>query len=113
MTVRPSSGSRWAIGVITGVIIGVSVLLTGVIGVALAVIAFALFAVQPQRQAPLGGLAIGLGTGWLLLLTLGDLACDVGCVAPDLGGWYALAAAFVAVGVVVTIRTFRRPSSAS
>jgi hypothetical protein len=101
---------RWAIGLITGVIIGVSVLLIGTIGAVLAVIALVLFAVQPRREAPVGGLAIGLGAGWLTILALGDLACDAGCVAPDLRGWYAFASVVIAVGVVVTVRAFRQRS---
>lgn len=101
------SRRRWALGLITGVVAGAGAAIAGGLGGLLALCAMVLVAARPPRDAPAGGLATGLGSTWLLVLIRGDLACDVDCVAPDTLPWYAIAAAFLALGILVTARAFR------
>lgn len=102
------SRRRWGLGLITGVVAGSGALLTGAFGAVLAIVAVLLLAARPPREAPVGGLTVGMGSAWLALLIRSDLACDLDCVGPDLRPWYAIATGFIGVGVIVTARALRR-----
>ena len=87
---------------------GVGTICTGLFGVLAGVIAMLLLAARAPREAPVGGMAIGLGSTWLLLFIRAAMSCDVDCVRPDLRPWFGLAGAFIAIGVTLSARASQR-----
>lgn len=101
----------WATGLVAGLVIGVGTLLAGTLAALLGLVAIVAAIRLPRREATAGGLLLGLGGSWTLLLIRADLACGVDCVSPDLAGWYALGGALVVVGVALTGRVVARARS--
>ena len=97
----------WMIGLVSGLVVGVGTLIAGTLAALLGLVAIVAATRLPHRDATAGGLLLGLGGSWVLLLLRADLACGVDCVSPDLTGWYALGGVLVVVGLALTIRTAR------
>ncbi len=95
---------RWLTGLVVGLVSGTGSLVAGTLGAALGVCAILLVAARAPRSVAAGGVCIGLGLSWLVLLIRADMACDVDCVGPDLGAWYLVGGALLFVGVVLTAR---------
>jgi YndJ-like protein len=102
-----SPGRRWATGLLVGLVVGVGVLIGGPMVGLIGVAAVVLLAIEPGREAPVGGLLTGFGAAWLALFLRADASCGSGCTGPDLTPWYAFAGVMLLVGVVLTIRAFR------
>lgn len=98
---------RWFVGIVVGIVVGVGALLGGPIGASLGAIAALLLAIHPPRSWPVGGLCLGLGGSWVLLLLRADLACGIDCIGPDLRPWYGVAVTFALLGAIVTLKTVR------
>jgi Ca2+/Na+ antiporter len=105
---RLSASRRWAIGLMTGLIVGVGVLTTGTLGALLGILAIILLATEPGREAPVGGLFLGGGIGWLVLLGTASARCGEGCVFPDLAPWIVVSVAMIGLGLVLTGLAFLR-----
>jgi hypothetical protein len=52
---------------------------------------------------------LGMGGAWLALFGRVALTCRADCASPDLAPWLSLAAIFVGLGALVTVRASRRP----
>jgi hypothetical protein len=100
---------RWWIGLVTGAVAGTGTLLAGTLGAGLGLIAVVLAVAQPPRGAAIGGVLVGQGVTWLVLFGRGILACQEGCVGPELMPWLALAGLLTGLGAIVTWRVSRRP----
>jgi hypothetical protein len=98
---------RWTIGFITGCCVGVGALLAGLPGAALGIVAILLLSSEPERDAPVGGLFVGGGVGWLAVFGAASTRCDIGCTSPDLTPWLAAALGMFAVGLLLTWRAVR------
>jgi YndJ-like protein len=106
---RLSASRRWAIGLVTGLTVGIGVLITGFLGAVLGILALLLLSIEPEREAPVGGLFVGFGLGWLALLGTASARCGEGCVFPDLTPWIVASLAMIGLGLVLTgIATRRR-----
>jgi hypothetical protein len=92
----------------TGLIVGVGVLVTGTLGAVIGILAILLLSIEPGREAPIGGLFIGGGLGWLALLGTAPARCGEGCVFPDLAPWIVASLAMIGLGLVLTGLAFRR-----
>jgi hypothetical protein len=74
----------------------------------LLILAFAIAAaVVGPRIASLGGLLVGVGGIWIVLLGRTALTCtaagdELGCQAPDLEPWLMAGGAMLAIGLVLT-----------
>ena len=103
---EPSSMTtkRWAIGLVTGAIVGFGTLVGGVLVAVLGLVAILLLAWVPARNAAVGGHLTGFGTTWLLLFGSADLGCSADCVGPDLTPWLAAALILLVIGVILSIR---------
>lgn len=102
-----SPSRRWAFGLVVGLVVGVGVLLGGPFVGMIGLAGIYFLVLEPDRDAPVGGLLSGFGTAWLLLFLRADLSCSDGCGGSDHTAWYALALAMLVVGVVLSIRTLR------
>jgi hypothetical protein len=106
---RPLSPSRrWTIGLMTGFIVGVGVLVTGTLGAVIGILAILLLAIEPDREAPVGGLFIGGGLGWLAILGTAPARCGDGCVFPDLTPWIVASVVMIGLGLALTGLAVRR-----
>ena len=108
-----SSGRRWAIGFVVGTVFGLGVLVFGTLAVPLGVVAIALLVWEPGRTAPVGGCLMGSAASWLLLLSRAGLRCGPdrpACLSPDLGPWLTASLVALALGAILSVRAFRRPS---
>ena len=107
---HPDRGvKRWLIGLITGGVAACGLLVAGPIAGALGVVAVLLAVVERPRAAAIGGVLLGIGGAWLVLFGRVALTCRVDCASPDLAPWLSLAAGFVGLGALVTVRASRRP----
>jgi hypothetical protein len=95
---------RWAIGLVTGAIVGFGVLVGGTLVGVLGLVAILVLGRSPARSAPVGGYLTGFGTTWLLLFASAGLGCRGDCVGPDLAPWLAAALVLLGIGVILSIR---------
>lgn len=102
---------HWTIGLVVGLVFGVALLVTGVIGAALGIVAVALLLAQRPRMAVIGGLCVGIGASLVILLLRADLACRQDCVGPELTAWYAAAAVVTLLGLGASLALFCRVRS--
>ncbi len=101
--------SNWIAGLVVGVGAGVLALVVPVFGWVIAV-AFLVGLIRATPRIPaVGGLFLGLGTTWLVLLVRSHFECQgfntapgQSCMEPDIGPYLALGAAEVAIGIVAT-----------
>ncbi len=101
--------SHWLAGVVIGVAAGVLTLTFPTLGWLIA-LAFLLGLIRAAPRLPaVGGLFLGLGTTWLVLLVRSNLECQAfdaapgqECVALDIGPWLAFAGVLLAIGVIST-----------
>ena len=107
--------TAFGLGVLGGVIGGLSVLsFAGIFIVAL----IAIFGGVALRPRPFGaaGLCAGWGVAWLSLLASAQARCDpTSCTPPDLAPWLAVGVDLVVASialVVAGIRRVRRPPAA-
>jgi hypothetical protein len=100
---------RWLIGLITGGVAGGGTLVAGPIAAMLGGVAVLLAVVERPRVAAIGGVLLGMGGAWLALFGRVALTCRADCASPDLAPWLSLAAIFVGLGALVTVRASRRP----
>jgi hypothetical protein len=98
---------RWLLGIVVGAVVGAGSLIGGLVAALLGMVAAILVTMRPPRAWPVGGLCLGIGAAWALLLIRADVACGLDCVGPDLTGWYLVAGALLALGVLVTISAVR------
>ena len=102
--------SNWHAGVLVGVAAGVLTLTFPTLGW-LITAAFMLGLIRaPLRLPAFGGLFVGLGATWLVLLVRSTFACrafDVApnqeCLEPDIGPFVAAGVVLLASGVVSTM----------
>jgi len=104
---RPSPARRWWLGLTVGLIVGVGVLIAGTLVALIGFAAVILLAMEPPRDAPVGGLLSGFGGAWLALFARVQLTCGDGCGPTDLVPWIAFAAAMLLIGIVLTGRVVR------
>ncbi len=108
-TSRRRALSNWLAGVVVGVATGFLTLTFPTLGWLL-VLAFLLGLIRAAPRLPaVGGLFVGLGTAWLVLLVRSNLDCRAfdaaagqECASPDIGPWLAFAGGLLAIGVVAT-----------
>jgi hypothetical protein len=112
--------SNWLAGVVVGVAAGVVTLTFPTLGW-LIVAAFLLGLIRAAPRLPaVGGLFLGLGTTWLVLLVRSHVECqgfNAGpaqeCFGPDIGPFLAVGGVLLAIGGLATgmalIRARRRP----
>jgi YndJ-like protein len=98
---------RWVEGLIVGLVVGVGILVAGPLVGAIGIVATLLLSFEPGRDAPVGGLLIGFGIGWLAIFGSSSARCGQGCVQPDLGPWIGTAFVTLAVGAILTWRATR------
>jgi len=105
--------TSWLLGIALGLIAGGAVLVAGVLALLLLVPACVWAAREQARPIGLGGLVTGFGGGLAGLLVFANARCAASngsgptvyseCVAPDLTAWFGAAAAFAAIGIVVSL----------
>jgi hypothetical protein len=108
--VRGRGRSTWFAGVVVGVAAGILTLSFPTLGW-LIVLAFLLGLIKASPRLPaVGGLFIGLGTAWLVLLIRSHQECRAfdaapgqECGSPDIGGWLAVGGVLLAIGVIATV----------
>ena len=104
------AASNWLAGVVVGVVAGVLSLLFPTLGW-LVVVAFLVGLIRAAPRLPaLGGLFLGYGAAWLVVLVRSHVDCQTfdaapnqECGDPDIGPWLAFAGVLFAVGVVLTV----------
>lgn len=96
---------RWMAGLVVGLVAATGTLVAGMLGAVLGIASNVLVAARLPRSSVAGGVCLGLGIAWLILLLRADRACQADCVGPDLGAWYLVGGALVLVGAVLTIRS--------
>ena len=102
--------SNWTAGLVVGVGAGVLSLILPVLGW-LIVVAFLVGLIRASPRLPaFGGLFVGLGTTWLVLLIRSHLECQAfnagpgqECFEPDIGPFLAVGAGLFAIGVLATV----------
>lgn len=100
--------SSWIAGLAVGAAAGFLALELPTIGYLILVLFAIPAAVVGPRAAAIGGLLIGFGGVWLLLLGRVAVSCraidgEIGCQSPGIEQWLAVGAAVMAVGVALTI----------
>ena len=103
----------WVAGVVVGVAGGLLALEFPTLGWLILVLFAVPAAIVGPRAAAIGGLLIGLGGCWLVLLGRVALTCratveELGCRAPGIEPWLAASAVVLAVGLALTIVAFLR-----
>jgi len=106
---------NWIAGVVVGVAAGVLSLIFPTIGWLLAV-AFLVGVIRATARLPaVGGLFLGFGAAWLVILVRSHLECKAfdavpgqECGEPDIGSWLAVAGILFAFGVLLTVVAWAR-----
>jgi uncharacterized membrane protein len=109
--------SNWIAGVVVGVAAGVLTLIFPTLGW-LIVAAFLLGLIRAVPRVPaVGGLFLGLGAAWLVLLVRSHVECQAfdaapnqECGDPDIGRWLAFGGVLLAIGVLVSVAAQIRAS---
>jgi hypothetical protein len=114
-TPRSAFGSNWLAGLVLGAVNGTALLSLGMLILPLLLASLLLIAWKGPRLIAGAGFLTGAGLLWTVLFLRVALTCggplDTGagtCVAGDLGGWIAGAAAILVVGLLVSAAAFRR-----
>lgn len=92
-----------------GAVAGTGILIAGVAGTAVGLIAIILAVWPPPRATAIGGVLLGLGGAWLALFGRAAMSCRDDCRAPDLMSWLAVAVGLAVLGAVVSAWASRRP----
>jgi hypothetical protein len=108
-----SATRRWVIGFVTGLTVGIGILVAGALGGILGILAIILLAIEPGREAPVGGLFLGAGLGWLALLGTATARCGPDCTFPDITPWIATAVGMLGLGLILTLVAFAGRGQAS
>jgi len=111
--------TAWLAGLVLGVVNGFLLFEFPILAVVLLLASAVLVTRSRSWTAGLGGLAIGLGGLWVLVLGRARASCDAfnevpgqGCVMPTVDG-YLIAGAIVALaGIALTIHAWRSRSPA-
>ena len=94
----------WLVGVVAGLVLGFPTLGLAVFGIALAVALVVGAGLSRPRLASVGGVLIGLGIPWSLLLGRANAACDVhGCDGEALAAWFIAALFVLTLGVAISL----------
>lgn len=104
---RRSGSNRWLLGLTIGLVFGVASLVVGTIAWAAGIVALVLLAIDRDRILLVGGACLGFGVAWLAIMLLADSRCQEGCSGPDITPWVAAGAAWVLVGVGLSLFGFR------
>jgi hypothetical protein len=109
---HPTPGRAWAIGCVAGAAVGIPSLGLAVIGVVLVSALIGGAALARPRLASLGGVLVGIGAAWTLVLGRATAACaEDACEGPDLTPVLVLAAAFFVAGLGLSIAAAARVRS--
>jgi hypothetical protein len=113
------SGFAWTAGVLLGALDGFLLLEFPTLGLALLFVAALLAVRDRNRSAGIGGLLVGVGGCWTLLLARATLDCDAfnrvpnqGCTAIGVEPFLVASVLMLLVGIVLTVaatRTRRSP----
>ena len=109
--------SNWIAGVVVGVAAGVLSLFFPTLGWLIAV-AFLVGLIRASSRLPaIGGLFLGFGAAWLVILVRSHLDCrafnaapNQECREPDIGSWLAVAGVLLALGLLMTVVAWTRAS---
>jgi hypothetical protein len=111
------AASNWIDGLVVGVAAGVLSLFFPTLGWLIAV-AFLVGVIRTTPRLPaIGGLFLGFGAAWLVLLVRSHLDCQAfdaapgqECGEPDIGSWLAVAGFLLAIGALITVAAWARAS---
>ena len=106
--------AAWAIGLLLGALDGLLAAELPVMGLVLLGLGVALNARTPTRLAGIGGLLLGFGGLWFLVLWNAMVRCaafdalpDQGCSMPSVTGFLVIAAVPMVAGIGLTVLAIR------
>ncbi|MEO8469755.1 MAG: hypothetical protein ABI573_08830 [Chloroflexota bacterium] len=104
-----SRGSSWIAGAALGLLAGFLLLESPLFGLVVLSAAAVLVAVKGDRNSGFGGLLIGLGGTWTLLLGRVKFSCTVnsGCAAPTIDTYLAIGIAILVLGSALSLGAVR------
>ena len=100
-----SHRSSWIAGAALGLLAGFLLLEGPLFGLIVLIAAAALVAVKGDRRSGFGGLLVGLGGIWTLLLGRVKLTCtaSVGCLTPTIDTYLAIGIAILVLGSALSL----------
>ena len=92
----------------TGLIVGVGVLVTGSLGAVIGILALLLLSIEPGARRPSAACSSAAGSAGSRCSAPRPARCGEGCVFPDLPPWIVASLAMIGLGLVLTGLAFRR-----